>query len=79
MNSDEAKKLIAVEGYAVVDIRDKTQFKRAHIKNCYHAPLFIENNDSDLGLLLLLFKLIHILVAATTLQLVLYQYHYQEQ
>lgn len=49
VNSDEAKKLIAVEGYAVVDVRDKTQFERAHIKNCYHAPLFIANNDNDLG------------------------------
>ncbi|XP_057783469.1 rhodanese-like domain-containing protein 9, chloroplastic isoform X2 [Salvia miltiorrhiza] len=49
VDSDEAKKLIAVEGYAVVDVRDKTQFERAHIKDCYHVPLFIQNNDNDLG------------------------------
>lgn len=50
VDSDEAKKLIAVDGYAVVDVRDKTQFERAHIKNCYHVPLFIQNNDNDLGM-----------------------------
>ncbi|OIT04328.1 PREDICTED: rhodanese-like domain-containing protein 9, chloroplastic [Nicotiana attenuata] len=49
VNADEAKKLVAVEGYAVLDVRDKTQFERAHIKNCYHVPLFIENTDNDLG------------------------------
>ncbi|KAL0404977.1 UNVERIFIED_CONTAM: Rhodanese-like domain-containing protein 9, chloroplastic [Sesamum radiatum] len=49
VNSEEAKKLIAVEGYAVVDVRDRTQFERAHIKGCYHVPLFIENTDNDLG------------------------------
>lgn len=49
MNAEEAKKLIAVDGYAIVDVRDKTQFDRAHIKSCYHVPLFIENKDNDLG------------------------------
>ncbi|CAA0812710.1 Rhodanese-like domain-containing protein 9-chloroplastic [Striga hermonthica] len=49
VDSDEAKKLIAVEGYTVVDVRDRTQFERAHIKGCYHVPLFIENKDNDLG------------------------------
>ncbi|KAI3471550.1 hypothetical protein Pfo_028200 [Paulownia fortunei] len=49
VNSEEAKKLIAVEGYAVLDVRDRTQFERAHIKDCYHVPLFIENKDNDLG------------------------------
>ncbi|KAK4413011.1 Rhodanese-like domain-containing protein 9, chloroplastic [Sesamum alatum] len=49
VNYQEAKKLIAVEGYAVVDVRDRTQFERAHIKGCYHVPLFIENTDNDLG------------------------------
>lgn len=49
VNSDEAKKLVAEEGYAVLDVRDKTQFERAHIKSCSHVPLFIENNDSDFG------------------------------
>ncbi|KAG6414096.1 hypothetical protein SASPL_126814 [Salvia splendens] len=50
VDSDEAKKLIAVDGYAVIDVRDRTQFERAHIKNCYHVPLFIQNNDNDLGM-----------------------------
>ncbi|KAL4309165.1 hypothetical protein GQ457_01G014090 [Hibiscus cannabinus] len=49
VNAEEAKKLVAVEGYAVVDIRDKSQFDRAHIKSCYHVPLFIENKDNDPG------------------------------
>lgn len=49
VNADEAKKLIAVEGYSILDVRDKTQFDRAHIKDCYHVPLFIENQDNDLG------------------------------
>lgn len=49
VNAEEAKKLVGVEGYAVVDVRDKTQFERAHIKNCYHVPLFIENTDNDIG------------------------------
>ncbi|GAB4851552.1 Rhodanese-like domain-containing protein 9, chloroplastic [Ancistrocladus abbreviatus] len=48
VNAEEAKKLVA-EGYAVVDVRDKTQFERAHIKSCYHVPLFIENQDNDFG------------------------------
>ncbi|KAH9618049.1 hypothetical protein KSS87_020841 [Heliosperma pusillum] len=48
VNADEAKELVA-EGYAIVDIRDKTQFERAHIKSCYHAPFFIENQDNDPG------------------------------
>ena len=49
INAEEAKKLIAVEGCAVLDVRDKSQFGRAHIKLCYHAPLFIENKDNDPG------------------------------
>ncbi|XP_073045836.1 rhodanese-like domain-containing protein 9, chloroplastic [Primulina eburnea] len=49
VNSEEAKKLIAVEGFAVLDVRDRIQFERAHIKDCYHIPLFIENKDNDLG------------------------------
>ncbi|KAL3632432.1 Rhodanese-like domain-containing protein 9, chloroplastic [Castilleja foliolosa] len=53
VNFEEAKKLIAVDGYAVVDIRDRTQFERAHIRDCYHVPLFIENKDNDLGTILL--------------------------
>lgn len=50
VDSEEAKKLIAVDGYVVVDVRDRTQFERAHIKDCYHAPLFIENKDNDFGI-----------------------------
>lgn len=49
VNADDAKKLVAVEGYSIVDVRDKTQFERAHIKSCYHVPLFIENKDNDPG------------------------------
>ncbi|XP_044499384.1 rhodanese-like domain-containing protein 9, chloroplastic isoform X1 [Mangifera indica] len=46
--AEEAKKLVE-EGYTVVDVRDKSQFDRAHIKSCYHMPLFIENKDNDIG------------------------------
>lgn len=49
VNAEEGKKLIAVEGYAILDVRDKSQYDRAHIKSCYHVPLFIENQDNDLG------------------------------
>ncbi|KAK9154603.1 hypothetical protein Sjap_002083 [Stephania japonica] len=49
VNADEAKKLVNAEGYVVLDIRDKSQYERAHIKSCYHVPLFIENNDNDPG------------------------------
>lgn len=49
VSADEAKKLVANDGYAIVDVRDKTQFERAHIKSCFHVPLFIENQDSDPG------------------------------
>ncbi|XP_059646369.1 rhodanese-like domain-containing protein 9, chloroplastic [Cornus florida] len=49
VKAEEAKKLIAVEGYAILDVRDKTQYDRAHIKQCYHVPLFIENQDNDFG------------------------------
>ncbi|CAN6835965.1 hypothetical protein Bca4012_034424 [Brassica carinata] len=49
VNAEEAKQLIAAEGYKVVDVRDKTQFERAHIKSCHHIPLFIFNEDNDLG------------------------------
>ncbi|KAH9303342.1 hypothetical protein KI387_014925, partial [Taxus chinensis] len=48
VNPDEAKRLVSEDGYTILDIRDKTQYERAHIKSCYHVPLFIENNDSDL-------------------------------
>ncbi|OAY43153.1 rhodanese-like domain-containing protein 9, chloroplastic isoform X1 [Manihot esculenta] len=49
VNSEEAKKLVETEGYVVVDVRDRTQYERAHIKSCHHVPLFIENKDNDLG------------------------------
>lgn len=48
VSAEEAKELIA-EGYTVLDVRDKSQFDRAHIKSCYHVPLFIENEDNDFG------------------------------
>lgn len=49
VNAEEAKQLIAEEGYSVMDVRDKTQFERAHIKSCSHIPLFIYNEDNDIG------------------------------
>ncbi|KAK4281830.1 hypothetical protein QN277_013279 [Acacia crassicarpa] len=49
VNAEEAKELIAAEGYTILDVRDKTQFDRAHIKSCYHVPLFVENKDNDPG------------------------------
>nr|AKM76375.1 rhodanese/cell cycle control phosphatase superfamily protein [Francoa sonchifolia] len=49
VNAEAAKKLIAVEEYTVLDVRDKSQFDRAHIKSCKHVPLFIENKDNDIG------------------------------
>ncbi|CAN6716676.1 unnamed protein product [Malus baccata var. baccata] len=49
VSAEEAKELIAVEGYTVIDVRDKSQYERAHIKSCHHVPLFIENQDNDFG------------------------------
>eukprot|EP00262_Sarcandra_glabra_P002691 TRINITY_DN13097_c1_g1_i1.p1 TRINITY_DN13097_c1_g1~~TRINITY_DN13097_c1_g1_i1.p1 ORF type:complete len:262 (+),score=20.66 TRINITY_DN13097_c1_g1_i1:93-788(+) len=49
VNGEEAKKLVGEEGFVVLDVRDKTQYDRAHIKSCYHVPLFIENKDNDIG------------------------------
>lgn len=52
VNGDEAKRLVVEEGYTILDIRDKTQYDRAHIKSCSHVPLFVENKDNDLGTIL---------------------------
>ncbi|KAE9466013.1 hypothetical protein C3L33_02079, partial [Rhododendron williamsianum] len=49
VSAEEAKELIAVDGFTVLDVRDVKQFDRAHIKSCHHVPLFIENKDNDLG------------------------------
>ncbi|GAV63932.1 Rhodanese domain-containing protein [Cephalotus follicularis] len=49
VNAEEAKQLIAIEGYAILDVRDNSQYNRAHIKSCLHVPLFIENQDNDFG------------------------------
>ncbi|KDP24598.1 hypothetical protein JCGZ_25514 [Jatropha curcas] len=49
VSSEEAKKLVADEGYVVLDVRDITQYGRAHIKSSHHVPLFILNQDNDLG------------------------------
>lgn len=49
VNTEEAKKLIAVDEYTILDVRDKSQYDRAHIKACSHVPLFIENQDNDFG------------------------------
>ncbi|KAL1818116.1 hypothetical protein DCAR_0522641 [Daucus carota subsp. sativus] len=48
VNAEEATKLVT-QGYTVLDVRDRTQFERAHIKACKHVPLFIENKDNDPG------------------------------
>lgn len=50
VNAEQAKELISVDGYSVLDVRDITQFERAHIKSCYHVPLFVENKDNDPGI-----------------------------
>lgn len=53
INAEEAKRLVAEEGYSIVDVRDRIQFERAHIKSCNHVPLFIENKDNDPGNIML--------------------------
>ena len=50
VDGDEAKRLVAEEGYTVLDIRDRRQHERAHIKSSTHVPLFIENEDNDIGM-----------------------------
>ena len=50
VNAGEAKRLVSEEGYTILDVRDRTQYERAHIKSSYHVPLFIENQDNDLGM-----------------------------
>ncbi|KAL6600636.1 hypothetical protein ACP70R_045436 [Stipagrostis hirtigluma subsp. patula] len=49
VDGDEAKRLATEEGYTVLDIRDKTQRERAHIRSSIHVPLFVENEDNDIG------------------------------
>ncbi|KAI7742714.1 hypothetical protein M8C21_018498 [Ambrosia artemisiifolia] len=49
VNGEEAKRLVTEEGYSIVDVRDRIQYERAHIKSCRHVPLFIENKDNDPG------------------------------
>lgn len=56
VTADEAKELVAVNGFNVLDVRDKNQFERAHIKTCYHVPLFVENTDNDPGMNFYSFK-----------------------
>ncbi|MFS7900518.1 putative Rhodanese-like domain-containing protein [Helianthus anomalus] len=57
VNGEEAKRLVAEEGYTIVDVRDRIQYERAHIKSCRHVPLFVENKDNDPGMKLLKDKL----------------------
>lgn len=45
----EAKKLVAEEGYTVLDIRDRIQYEKAHIVPSVHIPVYIENTDNDIG------------------------------
>lgn len=49
VNADEAKRLVEEEGYTILDVRDRTQYERSHIKSSKHIPLFVENKDNDLG------------------------------
>ncbi|KAK9065808.1 hypothetical protein SSX86_015209 [Deinandra increscens subsp. villosa] len=49
INGEEARRLVAEEGYKIVDVRDRIQYERAHIKSCSHVPLFVENKDNDPG------------------------------
>eukprot|EP00245_Coleochaete_scutata_P005467 TRINITY_DN19053_c0_g1_i1.p1 TRINITY_DN19053_c0_g1~~TRINITY_DN19053_c0_g1_i1.p1 ORF type:complete len:264 (-),score=39.60 TRINITY_DN19053_c0_g1_i1:531-1298(-) len=42
----DAKRFIE-NGYAVIDIRDESQFKEAHITGSKHIPLYILNTDTD--------------------------------
>ncbi|KAK1629994.1 hypothetical protein QYE76_004309 [Lolium multiflorum] len=49
VSGDEAKRLVAEEGYAVLDIRDRRQYERAHVRGSAHVPLYIENEDNDIG------------------------------
>ncbi|KQJ89622.2 hypothetical protein BRADI_4g27040v3 [Brachypodium distachyon] len=49
VDGDEAKRLVAEEGYTVLDVRDRRQYERAHVKASAHVPLFIENDDNDIG------------------------------
>eukprot|EP00249_Psilotum_nudum_P005387 c18825_g1_i1 orf=223-963(+) len=49
VDGEEAKRLVEREGFTVVDIRDGSQYAKAHIIHSVHIPLFIENNDGDIG------------------------------
>lgn len=51
VNGEEAKRLFTEAGFILLDVRDRTQFERSHIKSCSQVPLFIENKDNDLGML----------------------------
>lgn len=45
----EAKEAVEQGGYKLVDVRDPSQFDRAHIKGSTHIPFFVPNNDNDPG------------------------------
>lgn len=49
VDAEEAKQLVDEEGYSIIDIRDAGQYNRSHIPKSLHAPLFIDNEDSDPG------------------------------
>ncbi|KAJ7529101.1 hypothetical protein O6H91_15G033900 [Diphasiastrum complanatum] len=49
VDGQEAKRLATEEGYTILDIRDNSQYDRAHIPSSVHVPLFIDNNDNDIG------------------------------
>jgi len=46
--AEEAKGLVE-QGYTVLDVRDPTQFVRAHVTGSVHIPFFIVNEDQDLS------------------------------
>lgn len=38
----EAQKLVETQGYVVLDVRDRTQYERAHITSCDHVPFLFK-------------------------------------
>lgn len=49
VDAEEAKQMASEGGYQIIDIRDASQYDRAHITNSTHVPLFIANEAMDPG------------------------------
>lgn len=49
VDAEEAKQMVSENGYQIIDIRDASQYDRAHITNSTHVPLFISNEALDPG------------------------------